>query len=98
MPVQNSNQFKDFCNKQGLFVANKASQITVVPGQFHVRERNSMYIGTPNCKLLMDNCVGLPVTDFCSQKHMDTMIKMVLRLFKDYNMYIKELEIRVKTK
>ena len=46
----------------------------------------------------MDNCVGLPVTDFCSQKHMDTMIKMVLRLFKDYNMYIKELEIRVKTK
>ena len=32
IPVQNSTQFRDYCHKQGLFVAQKASQITVVQG------------------------------------------------------------------
>ena len=63
----------------------------------HVNKRNSEYIGTPNSQWLLDNSVALPVTDYCSQQHMDRMIKMVLRLFRDYNMYIKELELRVNT-
>ena len=95
--MQNNNQFRDYCNKQGLFVANKASQITVIPGRLHVKERNCEYLGTPNTQWLLDNSVGLPVTDYCSKQHMDTMIQMTLRLLKDYNLYLKELDHRVKT-